>query len=240
MVSITTKLESIRTGFKEMDDRMGGGIRVNSLALIEGRAEAGKSTLSQYLAYIALRSRENAIAYYTTEYSIRGLIAQMDSLSLYVLDEFLTDWLRIYPLGLCNSPRVAEKSFRLLANHFSKLPERFNLVIVDSLTLLMTHTDPVATLDFLFRCKELCTQGRSIILLASSHAFQKETLSRTYALCDYYLKLRSEEIGNRLIRILEVPKLRGVDYKVGEGVSFEIEPEVGIRVVPVAKVKASA
>ncbi len=45
------KKEAILTGVRELDDRLGGGIPWGSLGIIEGHSDAGKSVLSQHLAY---------------------------------------------------------------------------------------------------------------------------------------------------------------------------------------------
>ena len=80
MASTTTKTGVILTGVREIDEKLGGGIPIGSLGLIEGQSDAGKSVLSQHLVYGALRSPENGVVYYTTENSVRVLIAQRDSL----------------------------------------------------------------------------------------------------------------------------------------------------------------
>ena len=90
---------AISSGNGEIDKKMGGGIPVGSLSLIEGQSDAGKSVLSQHLAYGALLS-EVAVAYYTTENTVKSLISQMGSLNLGVIDHFLVDRLRVYPLQI--------------------------------------------------------------------------------------------------------------------------------------------
>ena len=43
------KKETIVTGVSEVDDKLGGGIPLGSLCLIEGHSDAGKSVLCQHL-----------------------------------------------------------------------------------------------------------------------------------------------------------------------------------------------
>jgi len=80
----------IVTGTRDLDEKLGGGIPIGSLCLVEGHSDAGKSVISQHLAYGALTCTETLVVYYTMENTVRTLIAQMDSLSLYTLDYFLT------------------------------------------------------------------------------------------------------------------------------------------------------
>jgi flagellar protein FlaH len=229
------KREVIVTGVAEIDDKLGGGIPVGSLCLVEGHADAGKSVLCQHLTYGTLRSGQAGVAYYTTENSVRSLIAQMDSLSLCTLDYFLCDRLRIYPLVF--SSGNCREIFKLLKYHFSKLPADFKLIIIDSITLLISHSEPVSIIDFFAECKHLCDKGRTIILVAHSYAFEEEMLSRTRSVCDARFRLRLEAVGDRMVKLLEVLKVRGADRTTGDVVSFDVEPKIGMRVIPLSKAR---
>jgi archaeal flagellar protein FlaH len=233
----TAKKNVIMSGIKELDDKLGGGIPFGSLGLIEGHSDSGKSVLSQHLTYGTLTTTDSRVAYYTTENTIKSMIAQMDSLSLFTLDHFLTDRFRIYPMYLGNRIQNAEKPYRRLIKHFASLPPEYRLIIVDSITLLVAHSSPVSIVDFFSTCKSLCDNGRSIFLVAHSYAFDDEILSRTRSLCDAHLKLRLEQMGDKMVKILETLKIRGADRTTGDVVTFEIEPMTGIRIVPMAKAR---
>jgi flagellar protein FlaH len=220
-----------------VDEKLGGGIPLGSLCLIEGHSDAGKSVLCQHLAHGTLISGDTSVAYYTTENNVRSLISQMDSLSMAVLDHFLADHLRIYPLIFRSNMQSGQTPFHVLTHHFSRLPDNFRLIIVDSITLLITHSNPVAIIDFFSRCKSLCDEGRTIIAVAHSYAFEEEMLSRTRSLCDARFRLRLEQVGDRMVKLLEVLKVRGADRPTGDVVSFDIEPKVGMRIIPLAKAK---
>ena len=230
------KKDVILTGVREVDGKLGGGIPVGSLGLIEGHSDAGKSVLCQHLAHGALNSRIS-VAYYTTENTVRSLIAQMDSLSLFTLDYFLTDYFRIYPLTLRADIADTEKPFRFLKRHFAGLPKQFGLILVDSITLIVAHSNPVTIVDFFSACKDLCDMGRSIFLVAHSYAFDEEVLSRTRSLCDAHLKIRLEQMGDRLVKIMEVLKVRGADQRTGDAVGFEVEPKKGMHIIPLSKAR---
>ena len=121
MEAITNKLEGFLTGITDIDRQFVEGIAPGSLVLIEGTHESGKSVLGQHFAHSALRSKKNAVAFYTTEHTVQSLIIQMESLSLHILDSFLADSLRIFPVRLPISPRDSLKSFHLLTRHISRL-----------------------------------------------------------------------------------------------------------------------
>ena len=155
MAEQKAKKEVILTGVAEVDEKLGGGIPLGSLCLIEGHSDAGKSVLCQHLSYGTLSTAEANVAYYTTENSVRSLISQMASLDLHVQDHFLADRFRIFPLTSRNMMQGGKLPFRIIINHFSHLPKNFKLILVDSITLLIAHGDPVATIDFFSGCKSL-------------------------------------------------------------------------------------
>ena len=240
MADNKTATETILTGVEEIDEQLCGGIPAGSLGLIEGQPSAGKSVLCQHLTSNTLRSQGSAVAYYTTENSVRGLITQMDSLSLHSLDHFLTDRLRIYPLVWHDDLEDTGKPLRVLCHHIASLPKHFRLVIVDTITLLAAHSSPAPVLDFLLACKEICGQGRIVLLVVDSHTFGRETLSRAISLCDFHLRLRLEEVGCRLMSVLEVPKMRGARPFAEKDISFEVKPKLGICKLPYSKARATA
>ena len=231
------KKENIITGVPEVDEKLGGGIPPGSLCLVEGHSDSGKSVLCQHLTNGTLINGEISVAYYTTENNIKSLITQMDSLAMNVMDHFLADRLRIYPLVFRSTMQGGRKPFYVLINHFAHLPQEFKLVIVDSITLLIAHSNPVAIIDFFSRCKDLCDQGLTIIVVAHSYAFEEDILSRTRSLCDARFRLRLEQVGDSMIKLMEVLKVRGAERPTGDVVSFDIEPRLGMRIIPLAKAR---
>ena len=230
-------LTSVSTGSGEIDKKMGGGIPIGSLTLIEGQSDAGKSVLSQHLTHGALMS-DMGVVYYTTENTIKSLISQMASLSLEVTDHFLVDRLRVYPLFVSTKDVDATWAFLQLSRHIEALPESFKVVIVDSVTNLVTHSRGEDIIDFFINCKELCDQGRTVMMVVHSYAFDEGMLIRVRSLCDAHFKLRLEEVGDRLIKVLEVSKVRNAERTTGNIISFEVEPGMGMRIIPVTKAKA--
>ena len=120
----------ISTGSNEIDKKMGGGIPVGSLVLLEGQSDAGKSVLCQHFTHGALSSLMSSV-YYTTENTVKSLVSQMSSLNLDITDYFLCDRMRIYPLDIASSDEgSAGQSFQVLIDHLDSLPTRFNLAII--------------------------------------------------------------------------------------------------------------
>ena len=64
------------------------------------------------------------------------------------------------------------------------------------------------------------------------------TLGRLRSMCDAHLSLRVEKVGDQLVKILEVAKVRGASKTTGNIITFDVEPNMGMRVIPISKAKA--
>lgn len=232
-----TTTKSISTANAEVDKKLGGGIPMGSLTLIEGQSDAGKSVLAQHFCYGGLLG-DLGVVYYTAENTVRSLLSQMASLGLDVTDYFLIDRLRIYPLQVTTKEMETDYIFTRLIKHMEILPEAFKLIIVDSLTNIVTHSQESNIIDFFINCKEMCDEGRTIMPIVHSYAFDEGMLIRIRSLCDAHLKLRLEEVAERLIKMLEVSKVRNAERNTGNIISFEVEPGMGMRIIPINKAKA--
>ncbi len=238
MVGVTSERKGVvSTGAEEMDKKLGGGIPQQSLTLIEGQSSAGKSVLCQHLANGSLRSGLQ-VAYYTTENTVKSLLSQSASLGLDVTDYFLTNWLRVFPLSLPTKVTDAELISQVLLNHVAKLPDEVATVIIDSITTLVGRSEIASVIDYFASAKKLCDRGKTIFIVAHASAFDEETLIRVRSLCDAHLRLRLEEIGEQLVKVMEVAKVRNAEKTTGNIVSFDVEPGLGMRIIPVSKAKA--
>lgn len=225
----------ITTGNGEIDKKIGGGLPARSLTLIEGQSDAGKSVLTQQFMWGSLNSGLR-IDLYTTENTTASLFRQMRSLALDIDDYFLVGRINVYPVPNSFTEEQSRQIFRLLLEHVAK--SSANAVIVDSLTAFVTHASESETLDFFSRSKQLCDQGRALILTMHSYASNEQLLTRIRSMCDAHLRLRVEEVGTQLVKVLEVAKIRGAAKSTGNIISFDVEPNLGMRIIPVTKAKA--
>lgn len=236
MKSTAGKTAAISSGNVEIDKKMGGGIPVGSLTLIDGQSDAGKSVLSQQMTWGALNNGFRATVF-TTENTVRSLIKQMESLGLDVLDEFLLSKLKIYPFKPVKGSQGVGPALANLLQALVK-EETQDLVIVDSLTSFIAQVSTEDLITFFEECKGLCDKGMTLVLVVHSYAFTDTTLIRISSMCDAHLSLRVEQYGAHLAKTLEVAKVRGAERKTGNIISFDVEPKYGMRITPFSKAKA--
>lgn len=226
----------ISTGNVELDKKMGGGIPADSLTLIEGQSEAGKSVLTQQLVWGALNTGKR-VAYYTTEDTVRSLLRQMSSLRLDISDFFLLGRINIYPIRSHPSGEEASMLLQAALRHMGNAKDR-GVVAFDSLSVFVANIAEQETLAFFTAAKDLCDDGKTLLLTMHSYAFGEAMFIRIRSICDAYLRLRVTEIGAQLLKELEVAKVRGAEQTTGNIIAFDVEPNMGMRIIPMTRAKA--
>ncbi len=233
LLAESRRLKSVvSTGNPEIDDKMGGGIPIGSLTLIDGHSHAGKSVLSQQMMWGSLQAGFR-LSFFTTENTVKSLVKQMQSLNTDILDYLLLRRLKVYPMEVARSQ--AGDLGRLLTAIACERARGSDIVLVDAVTPFVLSTPPSEVVGFFEGCKRLCSDGLSIVNVIHSHAVSSELLVRITSLCDAHLGLRTEQAGARLIKVMEVAKVRGASRNTGNIVSFEIEPGLGMRIIPLSK-----
>jgi flagellar protein FlaH len=227
----------VSTGSNEIDKKMGGGIPEGSLILIEGSSNAGKSVVTQQLIHGALNGGFRCVLY-TTENTARSLFRQMASLSLDVTDFYLLGALNVYPVPAAMDPQSANEAFGKLLRHIGKLSGRFDCVFLDSMTSFVSQVPESQTLSFLTAVKEFVDENVTVFLTIHSHAFDEAMFMRIRSLCDAHLRLRTDEVKDQVMKVLEVAKVRGAEKTTGNIISFDVEPGLGMRIIPVSSAKA--
>ncbi len=222
----------ISTGNGELDSKMGGGVPLGSLLLIEGDSGAGKSVLAQQLIHGCLVDGYK-LSLFTSENTVKSLVKQMRTLNLDVLDHLLLGRLRIFPIETSHLERDAP---RVLIQAMKDERGR-NLIFVDSLTSAIPQCTDTEVIGFFEECKRLSGEGQTVGLVVHSHSLTRELLTRIRSLCDAHLQLRTDEMAGRVIKSMEVTKVRGAEQTTGNIVSFEVEPGWGMRIIPINRVK---
>jgi len=229
-------LPTITTGQPDLDAKLGGGLPIGSLTLLDGQSDSGKSVVSQQVIWGSLQSGLSATLF-TTENTAKSFTRQMASLNLDIVDYLLLGRLRIYPVA-ANKNRLSPAQVFARTVGSVKSTERVDLVVIDSLTTFVTRTSWDATVTFFEHCQELCGDDLSMIVVASTYAFDQTTLARLRSMCDAHLQLRVEEVGDQLVKVLEVAKIRGASKSTGNIVTFDVEPNIGMKIIPISKAQA--
>jgi flagellar protein FlaH len=226
----------ISTGHPEIDKKLGGGIPIGSLVLIEGQSDAGKSVLCQQLIWGSLNSGFKVLLC-TSENTVKSLLSQMASLGLGISDYLLLGRLKIFcmqPSQIKMNPNATFDTIITTAEKFTS----YQLVIIDALTPIVSGSNDNKILNYFERCKSICDHGKTIMNVTHTYAMDNDTLIRVRSACDAHLKLTIEKVGDKLVKSLEVAKIRGATQNTGNVVAFEVEPEIGMKIMPISRAKA--
>jgi flagellar protein FlaH len=218
-----------------------GDIPVPTLMLIEGANDTGKSLFAQQLTYGALRSGFK-VTYITTENTVKSLISQMLSLSFDVRPYFLTKRLWIYTLHVENiewQKGLANHLLEIIVNYLTEKCAA-DVVAIDSLTYMITYADEESVLTFFSNLRNICDkQRKTVVLTVHPYAFPQDLLIRVRSICDAHLTLEIKSLGERVVRVLNAFKLRGVTTGAGSVViAFEVDPAFGVKVIPYSQTRA--
>lgn len=229
----------IKTGdkLKALEQKMGGGLPLGSVTLTVGAASSGKSTLCQHLVFGALEGGYGT-AYFTSEQSAESLIAQMSSIGLGVSHHLRKNTLRIHSVPEPTEDEKPEVLLNQLSQSMERLSRGARFIVVDSLTDLAGSCPEQAVITFFSACRRLGNQGRTIFITIHAYAFGSEMFTRLRSLCDGYITLGSEQVRGKSVRTLEINKIGTVDQNRDNMVSFVVEPEVGMRLIPFNRTKA--
>lgn len=227
-----TDFKALSTGNAQIDKTLGGGIPMGSLVLIEGVSDSGKSVLVQQITWGTLKDGYRT-SMLTTENTVKSFIRQMDSLNLSVTDYLLLRRLSIFPV------KASKAKNGLKGLEDAILAQATNdVVIVDSLTSFIADVNIDRVIGFFEECKGFCNEGLTVLVVVHSHALEPSALIRIGSLCDAHLRLSIENVGTKLMKILEVAKVRGAAKATGNIVTFDVEPGLGMKIMPFSKAKA--
>lgn len=223
--------------FVALEKLLGGGIPLESLTLVEGVSEEIDSSVCQYLTYGAL-SDGRKVAYFSAENSSANLTEQMGSIGLPVdrmVEERLLDY---YPRQRHSAHENPESLLVELAAAVKDLPSSYDLVVVDSISDLAIVADDRSMIGFFSSCQRLCAEGRTIIVAVQSSAFVSNMLARLHGLCHAHISIEVQMVRQDLVNTLTVAKLRNVDLRRDNSLSFQLDPDIGIKIVPMGQIKA--
>jgi flagellar protein FlaH len=237
------KKKVIKTGNDELDRRI-GGIPNPSLMLIDGPSGSGKSVFVQQLCYGALTNGYK-VHYFTTENTITSFLEQMESLNFSVkYTYYLSGALTVHSINVKEvewSSELAHTSLDFLLLLCKGLIERLRreVIIVDNISNFLVMADEFKILDFFSNLKDLVDETKTtVILTIHPHVLNKDLLARVRSVCDGNINFSMKDIGEQVIRVMKVTKLRGASKKIDSLIGFIVDPAFGLKILPISLAKA--
>lgn len=223
----------LSTGNVEIDRKIADGLPLQSLTLIEGENDTGKSVLTQQIIWGAMKQGLD-VDLFSTEMTTQSFLKQMESMSLDISDYFAWGYIRLFPVHIVGfdwSKTEMDGILQRVINHISTT--KAQVIIIDSLTLFTEYTTNDVVLTFFTNCKNLVDTGKTILITLHTYSFEEDTLVRIRSICDAHLVMKRSLVGEKYVMVLEVVKVRGAHKATGNLVSFEVHPGFGMKIIPI-------
>lgn len=178
------------------------------------------------------------VAYFSTQHTAGSLAQQMRSLGLNVLDYIREDSLCVYPLQDRTTDDDPDAMLAELAAETERVPQESGFIIVDGITNLAQVSQDRAIMGFFASCQRQCDEGRTIVVVARSSAFDQKLLSRLHGLCNTHISLVMGTVMDKMVTMLEATKVSNFEPHSDNGLCFQVEPDIGVRIIPVSRVQA--
>jgi len=228
-----------KTGIAGLDKVIEGGIPKGHVILIQGEAGTGKTILSmEWLFNGWQKFNENGIYIAVTE-TYQKAIKNMSDLEFFEIDAInegnvrFTD-LRSMTQILGWENKVEKKDVEELVKQIKKLVKesKSERLVIDSITAIGYVIDDKELLRyFIFRLGTILeTLNCTLFLTSEGENNKKSTFSVENYISDGIIKMEQCMGEQRMIRHLNVTKMRGVEYRSGK-VVFEINSK-GMNIFP--------
>jgi len=220
--------------------RLGGGFPHPSYTIVEGDNGSGKTALVQQIIYGALSEGLSSLVI-TTERSVKEFLADAAEIRMDMSDYFIEGSLRIYTANL-RSLRWAgltnSKILDILSNFFEEHSADYDLMVVDSLTHLIHGVWLWKVLNFFKDLRFLVRRGNTLILTLHPNILPGDMRAKVVGISDVYVSLSNVDIGGRTYKMLNLVKMKGFNAGADPSIIFDVDPALGIKVVPMKATKA--
>lgn len=229
----------VHLGIPELNRDLGGGIPTPSLILIEGSHGSGKTVFVQQIVHAMLKNRSRVYVI-SSEAMTKEYLAMMESVKLNPYSYYLHGHLKIYPLHIEGGRwSKAMSSFFLMvtANFLEAQKQKYDVIIIDSLSVLTVDTPLYEFLTFITRIKNLVSDGKTVILTVHPDFLSQESVMKLRANSDAYFVLENACISGIDVKLLKTVKLWGVHGERKSSITLAINPQIGLRVMPLSGVR---
>jgi len=252
-----TKTKHYDLGLEERDrvnPSFGGGLPTGSIALFEGGHGAGKSVITQRMAY-GLCETGTQVTYVSAEDTAKGFVSQMNSLNYPVVDHLLNERMLFLHADVDTRDTFDEaerddgvgdaavEQRQLLKRLMrASVMWRSDVVVVDGFDEILLHDphyeriqgkgdqdDIMQNLISFFR--RVSADGTSIVLTANPNSLDGRALRPIRNVSDVFVELTMEQVGAEVRRKMVVKKFGGMDQQVDDNIGYAVQSNRGLTIV---------
>jgi len=176
----------------------------------------------------------------STESTVKEYLSMMKSIKLDSYSYYLDGRLKIYPLHVEGgkwSRFLSSLFFRVTMGFLELKKNLYDAVVIDSISVLASDTPQHEFLTFITRMKNLVSDGKSIILTFHPNFLDENSIMKLRASSDIYLVISNAKFSGLPVKVLKIVKLWGTSGERKGSITLEINPHMGLRVLPIGGVK---
>lgn len=227
----------------------GGGLPTGSIVLLEGGHGAGKSVITQRMAY-GLCETGTQVTYVSAEDTAQDFVGQMNSLNYPVVEHLLNEQMLFLHADVDTrdtfdddmAASKAEQRQLLKRLMRASVMWRSDVVIIDGFDEILLHDphyeriqgaedqdDIMQNLISFFR--RVSANGTSIVLTANPASLSEQALRPIRNVSDVFLDLSMEQVGSEVRRKMIVKKFGGMDEQVDDNIGYAVQSSRGLTIV---------
>ncbi|WP_299234957.1 ATPase domain-containing protein [Natronomonas sp.] len=227
-----------------LNKELGGGIPRGSIVLMEGDYGAGKSAISQRMAYGFCREG-TTVSLLSTELTVSGFLDQMNSLSYDVVDHLLDEELLFLHAdldtgGVLSGDSEEDSRMDLLTRLMdAETMWTADAIIIDTFdailrndptfeSLIRKNEERQAALEIISFFRDMISEGKIIILTVDPSTVDGDAIGPFRAIADVFIELEMVEVGNDVRRQVNVKRFAGMGEQVGDTIGFSVRSGTGI------------
>ncbi len=222
-------------GLEERDSlnrKLGGGIPVGSIVLLEGEDGSGKSAFSQRFTY-GLCDTGTTVCYLTHELDLMGFLDQMSSLEYDMESHLLSNKLAFLGVSFRQEDEYVEKLINAekMWNGEVTILDGFNHLLrndVEFKELKEKNREKDISSKIVSFLKKLTRSEKTVIITLDHTDLSEETLSPIRSVADVYLQLQTVKVGGELQKTMDVKRFSGMGKQVGDSIGYSVKAGAGI------------
>ena len=207
-----------------LSDSLGRYLPKRSLYIVTGQIGAGKSLISQRLAY-GLVSNNVPTTVVTTELTTRGWLEQVNSLG-YPLEGAANsgDFTLLSRFGVISDEVEGNVGIEDLLS--SEALQISDISIIDRASMLLQNYEGTPD-QLLSRLRKFCSEERSLMLLLDPDEISADMMRTLSSSAEVVIEMKTSEIGGGLSRILAVTRFLRAAGPVQPRIGWRVEPTMG-------------
>ncbi len=202
------------SGDEGLDEILGGGLPLNGINLIMGRPGSGKTILCQQFMFARATEERPAVYLSTVSEPFEKILRYAQTLSFFdrtaIGRSIFYEDLGPAVTGEGGLNAVIERIAALIKEH------RPGIIAIDSFKALGAFADDAGEFRrFLHGLAAVLTAFSATTFWIGEYSEDESRAAPEFAVADGIISLATERVSERTLRLIEVTKLRGSDFRAG-------------------------